>query len=92
MTVFTVVLIIFTAAMGILTSTLVGVLVLTNLFRFDYEKAGRYSFVFSFFAIIAILALSGSSYAVACTWMSGISMLIMLGFLITLLSRSINWR
>lgn len=92
MSVFTIILIIFTGAMGILTATLYGILLLTKLSLMNYETAGRWSFCVSTVAIIALLALSGENYQVICTWMSGLSLLGTGGFLIALLVRSTEWR
>jgi hypothetical protein len=92
MSIFTVLLIIFTGAMGIVTATLYGILLLTKLSLMDYEKAGRVSFVVSFISIVALLAFSGESYAIVCTWMSGVSLLLIFGILVGLLIRSTDWR
>lgn len=90
MSIFTALLIIFTGAMGILTATLYGILLITKLSVMDYEKAGRVSFVVSSISIVALLLLSvnGEFYETVCTWMSGISMVLMLGILVGLLTRS----
>ncbi len=92
MSTFTVFLIIFTAAMGILTASLYGVLLLLKLFGFTHQRAARWSFGVSTVGIIALLALSGESYEIVCTWMSGLSLLGVGGILIALLARSIEWR
>ena len=92
MSVFTICLIIFTGAMGILTATLYGILLLTKLSLMNYEQAGRWSFSISAVAIIALLALSGEHYQIVCTWMSGLSLLGVGGILIALLVRSTEWR
>jgi len=92
MSVFTILLILFTGAMGIVTATLYGVLLLTKLSLMDYEKAGRWSFCVSTAAIVALLAFSGESYQIVCTWMSGLSLLGVGGILIALLVRSVEWR
>lgn len=92
MGVFTILLIIFTAATTIFTATLYGVLIGANLFKVHYETAGRWSFIVSFIGVVGILIASGESYATVCTWMSGLSMLGVLGFLITLLMRSVEWK
>ncbi len=94
MSIFTALLIIFTGAMGIVTATLYGILLLTKLSLMDYEKAGRVSFVVSAVSIIALLLLSvnGEFYETVCTWMSGISMVLIFGILVGLLIRSTDWR
>ncbi len=94
MSIFTALLIIFTGAMGIVTATLYGILLLTKLSLMDYEKAGRVSFVVSFVGIVSLLLLSvnGEFYETVCTWMSGISMLLIFGILVGLLIRSTDWR
>ncbi len=94
MSIFTALLIIFTGAMGVLTATLYGILLLTKLSLFDYEKAGRVSFVVSLVSIVALLGFSvhGEFYQTVCTWMSGISLLLIAGILVGLLARSTDWR
>lgn len=94
MSIFTALLIIFTGAMGVLTATLYGILLLTKLSLMDYEKAGRVSFVVSFVSIFVLLGFSvhGEFYQTVCTWMSGISMLLIFGILVGLLARSTDWR
>lgn len=94
MSIFTALLIIFTGAMGVLTATLYGILVLTKLSLMDYEKAGRVSFVVSLVSIVALLGFSvhGEFYQTVCTWMSGISLLLIGGILVGLLARSTDWR
>jgi len=94
MSIFTAILIIFTGAMGILTATLYGILLLTNLSLMDYEKAGRVSFVVSLISIVTLLvfAVHGEFYQTVCTWMSGISLLLIGGILVGLLIRSTDWR
>lgn len=92
MGVFTILLVVFTAAMTIFTATLYGVLIGANLFKVHYETAGRWSLLISSIGVVAILLASGESYATVCTWMSGLSTLGVLGFLVTLLIRSIDWR
>ena len=90
--VFTAILVIFTGLMGIVTATLYGILILTKLSLMNYEVAGRVSFVVSVIGIVATLLIAGDSYAVVCTWMSGISLVLIGGILIGLLARSTDWR
>ena len=92
MGVFTVILIIFTAAFSILTATLYGILIGANLFKVDYGKAGVWSFIVSTIGIVAAILIAGDSYAIVCTWLSGLSVVGILGFLVTLLIRSVDWR
>ncbi len=92
MSIFESVLIFFTGAMGVLTATLYGILLLTNVCKLNYEVAGRISFLFSFLSILVLLALSGSAIATVCTWMSGICTVLLGAWLVSLLQRAMKAR
>lgn len=92
MGVFTILLIIFTAATTIFTVTLYGTLIGANLCKVHYPTAARWSFLGSTVGIVALLVFSGDSYQQVCLWMSGLSLLGVFAFLVTLLMRSVDWK
>ncbi len=95
MSIFTALLIIFTGAMGVLTATLYGILLLTKLLSLTMRRQGvwelRRQLGRAFFALLGF-SVHGEFYQTVCTWMSGISLLLIAGILVGLLARSTDWR